>query len=87
MLTKSLAAELASDNIRANAIAPGWIKTEMTKKRWGDPEYLKQVEAGIPLGRIAQPGDIAVVALFLASDASGYVTGHTLVVDGGASLV
>lgn len=87
MLTKSLAVELASDNIRANAIAPGWIKTEMTRKRWSDPEYLKQIEAGIPLGRIAQPGDIAVVALFLASDASGYVTGHTLVVDGGASLV
>jgi len=86
MLTKSLAVELASDNIRANAIAPGWVKTEMTRQKWGDPEYLKQMEAGIPLGRIAQPGDIAPVALFLASDAAGYVTGHTLVVDGGASL-
>ena len=87
MLTKSLAVELAGDNIRANAIAPGWIKTEMTKKRWSDPESLKQVEAGIPLGRIAQPSDIAAVALFLASDASGYVTGETIVADGGASLV
>ena len=86
MLTKSLAAELASDNIRANAIAPGWIKTEMTKMRWGDPENLKQLEATIPLGRMAQPGDIAPVAVFLASDASGYITGTTIIVDGGASL-
>ena len=86
MLTKSLAAELASDNIRANAIAPGWIQTEMTKKRWGSPQSKTQLEATIPLGRMAQPSDIAAVALFLASDAAGYVTGHTLVADGGASL-
>ena len=87
MLTKSLAAELASDNIRANAIAPGWVKTEMTKMRWGALENLKQLEATIPLGRIAQPSDIAAVALFLASDASSYITGTTIIVDGGASLV
>ena len=86
MLTKSLAAELAGNNIRANAIAPGWIQTEMTKKRWGSPQSKKQLEATIPLGRMAQPSDIAAVALFLASDAAGYVTGHTLVADGGASL-
>ena len=86
MLAKSLAVELASDNIRANAIAPGWIKTEMTRKKWSDPEYLKQLEATIPLGRVAQPGDIAAVAVFLASDAAGYVTGTTIIVDGGASL-
>jgi len=86
MLTKSLAAELGSNNIRANAIAPGWIQTEMTKRRWSDPESRKQLEAGIPLGRIAQPGDIAAVAVFLASDAAGYVTGTTIIVDGGASL-
>jgi len=86
MLTKSLAAELAGNNIRANAIAPGWIQTEMTKKRWSPPQSKKQLEATIPLGRMAQPSDIAAVALFLASDAAGYVTGHTLVADGGASL-
>ena len=86
MLTKSLAAELAGNNIRANAIAPGWIQTEMTKKRWGSPQSREQLEATIPLGRMAQPSDIAAVALFLASDAAGYVTGHTLVADGGASL-
>jgi len=86
MLTKSLAAELGCHNVRANAIAPGWVQTEMTRIRWSTPENLQQIEAGIPLGRIAQPGDIAAVALFLASDAAGYVTGHTLVADGGASL-
>lgn len=86
MLTKSLAAELACFNIRANAIAPGWVQTEMTKKRWSSPEEKKKLEASIPLRRMAQPSDIAAVALFLASEAAGYVTGHTLTVDGGVSL-
>lgn len=86
MLTKSLAAELACYNIRANAVAPGWTQTEMTKKRWNSPEAKRQLEATIPIGRMAQPRDIAAVALFLSSDAAGYVTGHTITVDGGASL-
>ena len=86
MLTKSLGAELGPCGIRANAIAPGWMQTEMTRRRWGEPEGKKQLEAGIPLGRMAQPADIAAAALFLASDASRYMTGQTIVVDGGVSL-
>ncbi len=86
MLTKSLAVELGPLGVRANAIAPGWIQTDMTKKRWAGAEDKKQLEAGIPLGRMAQPGDIAAVALFLASDASRYMTGQTVVVDGGVSI-
>ncbi len=84
MLTRVLALELTSYNIRANAIAPGAIKTEMIRHRWSDPERLKQVETRIPLGRIAESADIIGTALFLASDASSYITGHTIVVDGGS---
>jgi len=82
MLSKVLALELASYNIRVNAIAPGWVKTKFTEP-WSDPKTVKQIEAEIPLGRWAMPDDIASVALFLASDASSYITGHTIVADGG----
>ena len=83
-LTKGLARELASYNIRVNAIAPGLVRTDMmTEWARSDPEHFKQDEAGIPLGRIAEPGEIASVALFLASEASSYITGTTIVVDGG----
>ena len=83
MLTRVLARELGQYNIRVNAIAPGAIKTELTRGMWDDPEYLKQLEAQIMLGRIAEPSEIASVALFLASEASSYITGTTIVTDGG----
>ena len=83
MLTRVLALEFASDNIRVNAIAPGWIKTEMTAPLMNDPEACKEIDATIPMGRWAEPDEMANVALFLASDMSSYVTGHTLVADGG----
>ena len=83
MLTRVLALEFASDNIRVNAIAPGWIKTEMTAPLMNDPEARKEIDATIPIGRWAEPDEMANVALFLASDMSSYVTGHTLVADGG----
>jgi len=83
MLTKVLAVELASYNIRVNSIAPGWVKTELIRSVWEDPEFLKQMEARIPLARIAEPGEIASVALCLASEAFSNVTGHTILVDGG----
>jgi NAD(P)-dependent dehydrogenase (short-subunit alcohol dehydrogenase family) len=85
MLTRVLALELAKYNIRVNAIAPSMVKTKFSEPLWRDPETLKEIEAGIPLGRVAEPGDIIGAALFLASDASSYITGHTLIVDGGSS--
>ena len=80
-LTKSAAKELAKRNIRVNAIAPGFIKTRMTGKL--SEEQQKGIVEHVPLGRMGEPKDIADVAVFLASDASRYMTGQTLVVDGG----
>ena len=80
-LTKSAAKELAKRNIRVNAIAPGFIKTRMTGKL---PEELqKKVIEQIALGRMGEPKEIADVAVFLASDSARYITGQTLIVDGG----
>lgn len=79
--TKSTAKELAKRNIRANIIAPGFIKTQMTDKLPADQQ--DKIKEQIPLGRMGEPQDIADVALFLASDASKYMTGQVLVVDGG----
>ncbi len=80
-LTKSAAKELGKRNIRANAIAPGFIKTRMTDKL---PEESKQkVAAQIALGRLGEPKEIADTAVFLASEASRYITGQVLIVDGG----
>jgi 3-oxoacyl-[acyl-carrier protein] reductase len=81
MLTRVLALELASCNIRVNAIAPWVVKSKLGV--WDNPELEKQYSALAPLGRICEPDDIAASALFLASDASSYITGHTIVIDGG----
>ncbi|MDE3045397.1 MAG: 3-oxoacyl-[acyl-carrier-protein] reductase [Verrucomicrobiota bacterium] len=79
--TKSLAKELASRNIRANCVAPGYIETQMTE---GLPPAVKEaILTKIPLSRIGKPSDVAHAALFLASDLSSYVTGQVLTVDGG----
>ncbi len=83
MLTRVLALELARYNIRVNAIAPYMVKTKFSQPLWGDPETLKRLESEIPLGRLAEPGDIVGSVLFLASGASSYITGHTIIVDGG----
>lgn len=82
-LTRTLAAELAPD-VRVNAIAPGLVKTDMARALWEPNE--EAIGASIPLGRLGEPADIALAALFLASDLASWVTGHTLVVDGGALL-
>jgi len=80
-LTKTAAKELASRNITVNAVAPGFIQTDMTAKL---PEELKEkMLAAIPLARFGMPADVAGVCVFLASDEAGYVTGQTVVVDGG----
>ncbi|MBA7601585.1 2-dehydro-3-deoxy-D-gluconate 5-dehydrogenase [subsurface metagenome] len=84
MLTRILAVELAQYNIRVNAVAPSLVKTKFSQPLWSDPETLKQIESEIPMGRLAEPSDIVGSVLFLASDASAYITGHTIVVDGGS---
>ena len=80
-LTKSVAKELASRNITANAIAPGFVKTEMTEVLSDDVKEAAMKQ--IPLGRFAEPEDIANAAVFLASDMASYITGQVLLVDGG----
>lgn len=82
-LSKTLALELAADNIQVNALAPGLIKTQFARALWENDELLGEVIAATPAGRIGQPADIAGMALFLASPASDYVTGGVFVVDGG----
>lgn len=83
MLTKGLAWDLGPHSIRVNSIAPGPIQTDMIRRIWEDPEVLKGIEPQILLRRIGQPTDIGTVALFLASDASNYITGQVIVADGG----
>lgn len=82
-VTKTLAAELAPA-VRVNAIAPGLVKTDMARALWEPGE--ERIAASMPLGRLGEPADIAHAALYLASDLASWVTGHTLVVDGGALL-
>lgn len=80
-ITKSVAKELASRNVNVNAIAPGFIETDMTAKL---PENIKaQMSALIPLNRFGQASDVANLAMFLASDASSYITGQVIKIDGG----
>jgi len=86
-LTGQLAMELGPYDIRANAIAPSVVRTERAMAVFASPERQKMVEAEIPLGRIAEPEEIADVALFLASDAASYVSGVTIIVDGGSMWV
>jgi NAD(P)-dependent dehydrogenase (short-subunit alcohol dehydrogenase family) len=84
--TKNLAVELGPKGINVNAIAPGETITGMTKSMYDDPKKMEVMIKYIPLGRIADPLDIAKGALFLASDLSSYVTGHLLVIDGGLTI-
>ncbi len=83
-MTRTISKELAGRGITVNAIAPGFIKTEMTAKL--GEEILEAVKDQVPLGSLGQPQDIADAALFLASDAAQYITGHVLVVDGGMTV-
>jgi NAD(P)-dependent dehydrogenase (short-subunit alcohol dehydrogenase family) len=83
LFTKSLAVDYAASGIRANAVCPGMAETPMTKWRLDVPELRARVEAGIPMGRVAQPEEIADAVALLASDRLAYMTGHALVLDGG----
>jgi len=83
MLTEVLAAELAADKIQVNAIAPGFVKTKFSSVLWQTEEINDALLRSIPQGRMAEPEEIAGMALYLASHASDFVTGATFIVDGG----
>ena len=87
MMVKNIASEFGHCNIRANAIAPGLIKTDFAKALWDNPEILKVFTDKVPMKRIGEPEEIAGVALMLASDAGAYINGQILVVDGGSTIV
>lgn len=86
MMTKSLAVELASDNIQVNAIAPGFIQTKFSQAIWGNDQLNELVSKATPARRIATVDELLGLALYLASPASSFTTGQTFVVDGGLSL-
>ncbi len=83
LLTKSMAADLADHQIRVNAIGPGYFRTSMTSQSWADPERREARSARTLLGRWGVPEDLAGAVVFLASDASSYMTGQDLYIDGG----
>lgn len=86
-LTRVLAAELAPDHIRVNAVAPSMVKTGFSAPFWSDPETHDEIVRGIPLGRLAEPADIVEPVLFLCSDGASFITGQVINVDGGATIV
>lgn len=86
MVTKVLALEWGGSGIRVNGIAPGLVQTNFSRALWSNDDIRQTVESRIPLGRMAQPDEVAGLAVFLASDASGYITGQTIAVDGGSIL-
>jgi 2-deoxy-D-gluconate 3-dehydrogenase len=85
-LTKSLAVNWARDNIQVNAIIPGWIVTDMTAGGYANEGFRSRIEARTPARRFGQPEECAGAAVFLASAASDFVTGQSIVVDGGYSI-
>lgn len=84
-LTRSLAMAYAREGIRVNLVAPGLIRSKMTAVTWQDAERLAATERRVPLGRIGEPADVAGAILFLCSAWAGYITGESLLVDGGMS--
>ena len=86
-LTRCLAADWADRGVRVNAIAPGGFLTDPNRRWFGEkPEFRATFEAQIPMGRLGEPDELGPAAVFLASDATSYVTGATVVVDGGYTL-
>jgi NAD(P)-dependent dehydrogenase (short-subunit alcohol dehydrogenase family) len=86
MMTQSYALELGAKGVRVNAIAPGLIQTTLSEHYWKDEAQRDAVLAKQPIQRIGQPMDVAQLALLLASEKDSYITGQTLVVDGGFLL-
>jgi len=84
-LARNLAQELGPSNIRVNCIAPGLVKTDFARALWDTPEGEKRASSGTPLRRLGEPDDIAGAAVFLASRAGSWMTGQTMVIDGGST--
>ena len=82
-LTRALAVEWAEGGIRVNAVAPTWVRTELTRGLIENPELLARMLAMTPMRRLAEPEDVAAAIVFLVSDRAAMITGHTLPVDGG----
>jgi NAD(P)-dependent dehydrogenase (short-subunit alcohol dehydrogenase family) len=87
MLTRVMASELAQYGIRVNAVAPGMVRTDFSKPFWSNQELYGHIASTIPMGRIAEPIEVVHPVLFLASGASTFITGQTILVDGGATAV
>ena len=85
-LARSLACEWGRHNIRVNAIAPGLIKTDFARALWDDEELSRRRIAETPLGRLGEPSDVAGAAVLLASPAGSFITGQTIIVDGGVTV-
>jgi len=85
-LARNLAVEWGKHNIRVNCIAPGLVKTDFARALWENPELLARTEANTPLGRFGEPADIGGIAVFLASRAGAFITGQTIVADGGVTV-
>jgi NAD(P)-dependent dehydrogenase (short-subunit alcohol dehydrogenase family) len=85
LLARSMAVDLAARGVRVNAVCPGYVRTPMTEGYLADPATLARILAHVPMGRVADPEEIAAVVAFLASDEASYITGATIVVDGGRS--
>ncbi|MBM3393155.1 MAG: SDR family oxidoreductase [Betaproteobacteria bacterium] len=85
-LARNLAVEWGPHNIRVNCIAPGLVKTDFARALWDNPEYLDPVLKTTPLRRIGEPDDIGAIALMLASRAGAFITGQTIVADGGVTI-
>jgi len=86
-MVKGLSTELARDNIRVNCVAPGWVATDMSAAALSDPATRARIFAGIPLGRVGTPEEIAAPILFLCTPHAGFITGEVFNVNGGAVLV
>jgi NAD(P)-dependent dehydrogenase (short-subunit alcohol dehydrogenase family) len=83
-LTRALALRYAKNNIRVNAVCPGFMKTELTRFQWGDPAYDDYIaRQGVPMNRWGEPEEVGKVVSFLASDDSSFITGQPIIVDGG----
>lgn len=87
MMTKVLASELAASNVQVNAVAPGMVRTDFSKPFWGNEQFYPEICKMIPTGRIAEIVEVVHPVLFLASSGADFITGQTLVVDGGQTVI